>query len=158
MAVTKIRKISSWTLVITTVILLVVLGLFLTGGTNPPLNGKSLYPKQTDTLLYWGYVMFGLTLLATIIFALLQFVQNFRNDAKKALLGLGVIIAFAALLFITYSIGSGEPIARLATGSSSSYNVPSWLKTADMLIYSIYAMFILTFVAIVIGSVKNILK
>ncbi|MDR2497603.1 MAG: hypothetical protein LBD21_10815 [Tannerellaceae bacterium] len=158
MAVTKIRKISSWTLVVTSVILLVVLGLFLTGGNNPPLNGKSWYPKQTDTLLYWGYVMFGLTVLATVIFALLQFVQNFRNDAKKALLGLGVIIAFAALLFITYSIGSGEPIARLATGSSASYNVPTWLKAADMLIYSIYAMFIMTFVAIVVGSIKNLFK
>jgi hypothetical protein len=158
MAVTKIRKISSWTLIVTTIILLVVLGLFLTGGSNPPLNGKSWYPKQTDTLLYWGYIMFGITVLATIIFALLQFVQNFRNDPKKALLGLGVIVAFAALLFITYSMGSGEPMAWLATGSSAAYNVPVWLKTADMLIYSIYAMFIMTFIAIVIGSIKNLFK
>jgi hypothetical protein len=157
MAVTKIRRISSWTLVFLTIVLIGVLGIFLFGGDNPPYGDKSWYPKNTDTLLYWTYIIFGITIIATVIFALLQFVNNLVTDVKKALLGLGVIIAFAALLLITYSIGNGEPMARLSGSSSAAYNVPSWLKLADMLIYSIYAMFILTLIAIVGGIVKNLL-
>jgi|LSPZ01.1.fsa_nt_gi TRAP-type C4-dicarboxylate transport system permease small subunit len=157
MAVTKIRKISSWTLIFVTIVLLGVLGLFLFGGDNPPYGGKSWYPKNTDILLYWTYIILAITLVATVIFALLQFVNNFRTDAKKALVGLGVVVAFAALLFITYSIGSGESIARLASSSSAAYNIPSWLKFADMMIFSIYAMFAVTLIAIVAGIVKNIL-
>ncbi|GHV48514.1 hypothetical protein FACS1894181_04430 [Bacteroidia bacterium] len=157
MAVTRIRKISSWTLIIVTLVLLGIMGAFFAGGDNPPLNGKSWYPKNTDLLLYWTYIIFAITLVATLFFALLQFVNNFRHDPKKALLGLGVIIAFIALLFITYTIGSDDSIAKLASSEGSkAYNVPGWLKTADMLIYSIYAMFAVTLVAIVVGSVKNI--
>ncbi|MDR0537595.1 MAG: hypothetical protein LBH04_06085 [Tannerellaceae bacterium] len=157
MAVTKIRQISSWTLILVTLVLLGILGLFLFGGDNPPYGGKSWYPKNTDILLYWTYTIFGLTLIATIIFALLQFINSFKADAKKALVGLGVIAGFAALLFITFSMGNEEPIAKLVNSTSAAYNVPSWLKFADMMLFSIYAMFAFTLIAIVAGIVKNIL-
>ncbi|MDR1919453.1 MAG: hypothetical protein LBQ65_07390 [Tannerellaceae bacterium] len=157
MAVTKIRKISSWVLIVCTVIMLVVVGLFFAGGENEPYNGQ-WNPKYTDSLLYWMYALFGITLVATLFFAILQFANNFRVDAKKALIGLGVIVLFVVLLFGTYSIGDGTPIPILAKPDIESYNTPFWLKLTDMFLYSIYVMAALTILGIIVGSVKKIFE
>ncbi|MDR0995006.1 MAG: hypothetical protein LBL81_01800 [Tannerella sp.] len=155
MAVTKIRKISSTTLLVMAAILVVVLVVFLFGGTNPPLNGKMLYPKQTDLLLYWMYIMFGVTVAVALIFVIVQFANSFRAHPKKALGGLLVLVAFAALLIITYAIGDGTPMPELNKDATVAYNTSGWLKVADMMIYSIYAMFALTILAIIWGVARG---
>jgi ABC-type multidrug transport system fused ATPase/permease subunit len=154
MAVTKIRKISSWVLVVCSIIMLVLIGLFFGGGDNEPYNGQ-WNPKYTDILLYWMYILFGITLAAMLFFALVQFANNFRADAKKALTGLAVIVFFALLFFATYSIGDGTPMSALAKPDIEAYNTPVWLKVADMFLYSIYVMASLTILGIIIGSVKK---
>jgi small-conductance mechanosensitive channel len=158
MAVTKIRKVSSWTLLAVIIGLLAVLAAFLFGGENPPLNGKMLYPKNTDLLLYWMYAMFALTLVVALVFALMQFFRAFQRNAKKALGGLLVIIAFVAMLFVCYSMGDGAAIPQLAKDATATYNVAGWLKEADMMIYSIYVMFVLVILAIVWGAIRGLFR
>jgi hypothetical protein len=157
MAVTKIRKFSSWVLVICTLIMLVIVGLFFGGGNDEPYNGK-WNPKYTDVLLYWMYALFFITLVVIFFFVIVQFIGKFKADAKKAFVGLGVIILFGVLFLGTYSIGDGTPIATLAKPDMEAYNTPFWLKITDMFLYSIYVMAILTILGVIVGSVKRIFE
>jgi uncharacterized membrane protein len=157
MAVTKIRKFSSWVLILCTVIMLVVLALFVFGGNNEPYNGQ-WNPKNVDLLLYWMYALFVITGIAIVFFVVLQFVENFKANPKKALFGLGVIILLAILFLGTYSIGNGTPMAALAKPDAEEYNVPFWLKLTDMFLYSIYIMAALTVLGVIVGSLKRIVE
>jgi hypothetical protein len=157
MAVTKIRKFSSWVLVMCTVIMVVIVGLFFGGGENEPYNGQ-WNPKYTDVLLYWMYALLAITVVAILTFVVLQFVRLFKADVKKALFRLGIIVLFIILLFGTYSIGDGASIPTLAKPDLEAYNTAFWLKLTDMFLYSIYIMAFLTIMAILIGSVKKIFE
>ena len=66
MAVTKIRKISSWTLLILLVVSVAVCLAFFVGGVELDASGNKVY-ANTDLVLYWGYALVALTLVALII-------------------------------------------------------------------------------------------
>lgn len=156
MAVTKIRKISSWTLLICSIISIVVLGMFYAGGTIDP-AAEMKEPVYTGLLINWTYLLFIITVVSTVLFAIWQFINLLKADAKAAIMSLVVIVLFVALLFITYSIGDGTPLQGLNADSQVS-NVPFWLKITDMWLYSTYALIALIIVAIIVGSVKRIIN
>lgn len=68
MAVTQIRKVSSYTLLISALVSLVVFALFFMGGSEMVTKGTTEYKVYafTDLLLYWSYILFGATCIATI--------------------------------------------------------------------------------------------
>lgn len=154
MAVTKIRKISSWTLLICALISIVVLGMFYAGGAIDP-AAEMKEPVYTGLLLNWTYLLFIITVISTVLFAIWQFVGLLKADPKAAIMSLVVIVLFVALLFITYSIGSGDPLQGLNADSQKS-NVPFWLKITDMWIYSTYTLIALIVLSIIVGSVKRV--
>lgn len=155
MAVTKIRKFSSWVLILCTIISLVVLGLFFFGGDLELYKGEMWNPKYTDVLLYWQYILFGLTVFAGIALSIYQFVSSFKNNPKGGLMGLGVLVLFAAMLFLTYSFGDTTPLNILNT-DAQVFNTPFWLKMTDMWLYSTYILTGLVILAIIGGSIKRI--
>ena len=67
MAVTKIRKMSSWTLLIVSIISLVVLGMFYAGGVVDP-SVEMKEPIYTGLLINWTSVLFFVTIISTILF------------------------------------------------------------------------------------------
>ena len=139
MAVTKIRKMSSWTLLVVSLISIVVLGMFFGGGiTNPGEEMKE-------------YVYTGL------LFAIWQFVNLLKVNPKSAVAALGVVVAFVAMLFITYSIGDGTPLQGL-NADSQKYNTEGWLKITDMWINSSIVLMVLIIIAVVAGSAKKMLN
>ena len=94
MAVTKIRKMSSWTLLIVSIVSLVVLGMFFGGGiTNPGEEMKEYV--YTGLLLNWTTGLFFVTIASMILFAIWQFVTLLTSNPKAAMTGLGVIVAFS---------------------------------------------------------------
>ena len=95
MAVTKIRKVSSWTLLISSIISVVALIMFYTGGVVDP-AAEMKEPVYTGLLLNWTYVLFGLTIASTIVLAAWQFLGSLKNDAKSALMSLLVLVLFVA--------------------------------------------------------------
>ena len=157
MAVTKIRRISSWVLLLCTFVTIVVLGLFFFGGDNEPYKGEMWNPIHVDTLLYWQYILFALIIATTLILAIWQFITNLKNDPKSALMVLGVVVLFIAMLFITYSIGDTTKLPIL-NSDAQEFNVDFWLKITDMWLYSTYILLVLVILAIAAGSLKNILK
>ena len=68
-----------------------------------------------------------------------------------------VIIFFAAMMFITYSMGDATPLKGL-NADSQEYNIPFWLKVTDMWIYSSAILMILIIIAVAAGSVKRMLN
>lgn len=156
MAVTKIRKISSWTLLLISVISLVVLGMFYAGGVVDA-SAEMKEPNYTGLLINWASVLFFVTIASTVIFALWQFVSLLKVNPKSALASFIVVICFAAMFFITYSIGDATPLKGLNT-DSQEFNVPLWLKVTDMWIYTSAILMILIIIAVAAGSVKRMLN
>ena len=141
MAVTKIRKMSSWTLLVVSLISIVVLGMFFGGGL----------------LLNWTTGLFFVTIVCMVLFAIWQFVNLLKVNPKSAVAALGVVVAFVAMLFITYSIGDGTPLQGL-NADSQKYNTEGWLKITDMWINSSIVLMVLIIIAVVAGSAKKMLN
>ena len=156
MAITKIRKVSSWTLLISSIISVVALIMFYTGGVVDP-AAEMKEPVYTGLLLNWTYVLFGLTIASTIVLAAWQFLGSLKNDAKSALMSLLVLVLFVALLGITYTLGDATPLTGL-NADSQAYNTTGWLKITDMWIYSTYALIALIILAVVWGTIRRILS
>ena len=156
MAVTKIRKVSSWTLLISSIISVVALIMFYTGGVVDP-AAEMKEPVYTGLLLNWTYVLFGLTIASTIVLAAWQFLGSLKNDAKSALMSLLVLVLFVALLGITYTLGDATPLTGL-NADSQAYNTTGWSKITDMWIYSTYALIALIILAVVWGTIRRILS
>ena len=156
MAVTKKRKVSSWTLLISSIISVVALIMFYTGGVVDP-AAEMKEPVYTGLLLNWTYVLFGLTIASTIVLAAWQFLGSLKNDAKSALMSLLVLVLFVALLGITYTLGDATPLTGL-NADSQAYNTTGWLKITDMWIYSTYALIALIILAVVWGTIRRILS
>lgn len=155
MAVTKIRKISSYTLLTCTVISLVVLGMFFLGGVEDP-SAEMKAPIYTGLLLNWMYILLGLAAASTLIFAVWQFAGSMKTNPKGALMGLGVIVLLFGMMFVCYAVGDGTAIPGL-NADIQKYNIPFWLKTTDMWLYSTYIMLTLCIIAILWGSLKKVM-
>lgn len=156
MAVTKIRKISSWTLLAAAIISVVVMGIFYTGGVVDP-AAEMQEPIHTGLLIGWVYILFGATIVSTLIFAIWQFIGLLKTNAKSAMTSLGVLVVFAAIMFISYAIGDGTPLP-IINADSAAYNTPSWLKITDMWIYTTYILIGLIILSVIAGTVKRILN
>ena len=154
MAVTKIRKISSWTLWAVAGISIAVFGLFYAGGSVDP-NADKLEPVYTAELLYWGYAVLASTIISLCGFALFQFVTSLMENPKKALSGISVIVVFGVLLGITYAMGSEVPISGLNV-DSEKFNIPGWLKVTDMWLYTMYVIGTLCILTTLGGSIFKI--
>lgn len=156
MAVSKIRKMSSWTLLIVSIISLVVLGMFYAGGVVDA-AAEMKEPIYTGLLINWTSVLFFVTIISTVLFAVWQFIGLLQTNAKSAIASLIVVVVFAAILFITYSMGDATPLKGL-NADSQTYNIPLWLKVTDMWIQSTIVLMILIIAAVVWGSVKRMLN
>ena len=149
MAVTKIRKISSWTLLISSIISIIVLGMFYAGGVVDP-AAEMKEPIYTGLLINWTSVLFFVTIISTVLLTLL------KTNAKSAIMSLVVLVCFVAVLFITYTMGDATPLAGL-NADSQVYNTPGWLKITDMWIMSTIVLLVLIVACVVWGSVKRIM-
>ena len=111
----------------------------------------------TGLLLNWTTGLFFVTIVCMVLFAIWQFVNLLKVNPKSAVAALGVVVAFVAMLFITYSIGDGTPLQGL-NADSQKYNTVGWLKITDMWINSSIVLMVLIIIAVVAGSVKKMLN
>jgi hypothetical protein len=158
MAVTKIRKISSWTLLVVTIISLALFGLFYFGGEDAPV-GADLFknPTYTGEVLIWSYTLLAICAVSMILFGITQFINKFKTNPKGTIMSLGVFVGFVILLFIAYAIGDATPLSGI-NADSQKFNVESWLKITDMWLYAMYILLVLAILAMFWGSFKTIMK
>lgn len=138
MAVTGIRKVSSYTLLALSLISVAVFALFFLGGSTVNDKGNVDY-NFTDILLYWTYFLGGATVLAALAFGCLSaFAPAYKPQAEARTATLiAVAVLLGSLVLGYFVLGSGEPIANL-NADAQAYNTPGWLKLTDMFLYSTY--------------------
>jgi len=152
-------KVSYYVLYVMFAAILVVLGLFYFGGDaqgDAVLMGvdpEMWQPAQTDSLLYLVYGLLGLAVIATVAAFILQFGSALKDNPVKALKSLIGVILLVVVMFIAWSMGSGEPL--VIQGYDGSDNVPFWLKITDMFLYSFYFLLGATILAMLFSSIKK---
>jgi len=97
-------------------------------------------PKFTDTLIYWSYFLLALTLGITLVMTLVHFVKQLLESPAAAIKTLIPLVLFILVFVISWFIGSGEKISII--GYEGTENEGFWAQFTDMIIYSIYALFI----------------
>ncbi len=105
---------------------------------------------MTNVLLFYAYILFGLTLLAAIVLPMKNFASN-PKGLKKALLS---IVAVIVVFGVSYLLSSSEPV---------NINVevpptPMTLKITDTALYVTYILAACSVVAIVYGGVSKMIK
>ena len=111
------------------------------------------YPKFTNTLIIWAYILTGTAIGLTIIFPVFQMITNPKN-AKKGLIGIG---ALAVVIIIAYAFASGEALG-ITNLKLVKYDVPSTLKYAGMMLNSVYILAVIAIGSMVYSEIAKALK
>lgn len=135
------KKILNIVTIVMFVITVILLGLFLFGGEVP--NQLYSTPVYTAALLNWSYILFGLAIIAAIVFPVARLITR-PKQAMKSFLGLGVVVV---LVFIAYTMADGTPMKII--GYSGTDNVPATLIFSDTIIYTMYFLFVAAILAII---------
>lgn len=155
MAVTGIRKVSSYTFLVLALVSLVVFAVFLFGGYEIDAKDNKVY-AFTDLLLYWTYFLGIATLLTVLGFVFKNLAGKFATSPKDALKEVAGVLGIVVLLGLTYAVGSTTPLKLNA--DAQAFNSPGWLKVADMWLYTIYVLLFCTVCAAIGGSIKGFLS
>ena len=131
-------------------ITVVILGLFMFGGEIP----NQLYdtPIYTGALLNWAYVLFGIAIIAAIIFPIARLFTR-PKQAMKSFIGL---LAVIIVVVIAYAMADGTPMN--IPGYNGPDNVPSMLILSDTFIFTMYILFIGAILAILGTEIYRRLK
>lgn len=151
----SISKIAHWILYAMLAVTVVVLGLYYGGGYVDP-NAEMLEPVNTELLLNWSYILVVAGVIATIGFALFQFLMSVKETPKKALGTVVNIALFVAVLGGAYAIGDGTPLNL--PGYDGLDNVPGTLKIADMMLYASYFLIGAAIVLVLFSNVSKLIK
>ncbi len=111
------------------------------------------YPKFTNILIIWAYILTGIAVGFTVVFPVIQMITNPKN-AKKGLLG---VLALIVVLAIAYGFSSSE-LLGIKNPELVKYDVPSTLRYAGMMINSIYILAILAIVSMLYAEVAKVFK
>ena len=126
----KINKILNIVTIVMFVITVVLLGLFYFGGELP--NSQYVTPVYTEQLLWWSYLLFGVAIVAALVFPIASLFTR-PKEAMKSFIALAGIIV---LVLIAYSMSDGT-IMNIP-GYSGSDNVPGTLKFTDTILITTY--------------------
>ena len=127
------------------VITVVLLGLFYFGGELP--NSQYVTPVYTEQLLWWSYLLFGVAIVAALVFPIARLFTR-PKEAMKSFIALAGIIV---LVLIAYSMSDGT-IMNIP-GYSGSDNVPGTLKFTDTILITPYFLGIGAIGAIVVTEI-----
>lgn len=103
-------------------------------------------------LVYWSYVLIGLSVLFAIGFPAIQMIFN-PKAGLKALISLAGI---ALLMFIAYQLGDGTKMEIAGYGGPD--NIYSRLKMTDMVIFSVYGFVVISILAVLYAEISKLFK
>ena len=109
-------------------------------------------PANADFILYLNYALFIIAAIAAVV----SFVYFMVCNPKASAGSLYVLAGSIIVLGVCWFLGSPEKVEIL--GYEGTSNVGFWSQAADMLIYSVYALFAIAVLSIIVGSVKKLLS
>lgn len=124
----------------------------LTSASGEPIH----VPLLTDTIIYWGYVLFGLAILVAVGVALVNFVKSFITNPGSAIKSIIPVILFLGIFVVSYFLGSGERLSII--GYEGTQNEGLWAQITDMFIYTLYTLFVILIVTIFGARIYSALK
>ncbi len=104
-----------------------------------------------DVMLKWAYVSLALTVLATIIFPLINLFTN-PKGAVRSLVGLVVVLI---VIGVCYALSSAEPVVD---SSGGFFENPVTLKLSDTGLYAAYIAMAATVLIAIVGEIINAFK
>ena len=135
-------------------IILIVLGLYYFGGEmDSPIVPELSNPANTEALIFLMYALLGLTVAATVIAFLAQFVASLKENPVSAIKSLAGVVFLVIVLIVSWVLGSDTHL--VLPGYDGTDNVLCWLKLTDMFIYSIYFLLFVTVASIFGSSIKK---
>lgn len=149
-----IQKISKIVLLCILIISTIIIGFFYFGGNVSEMNRLIYYqnePVYAGLLVNWVIFLIILTAGLMLWVSVYRFITK-SNSCSKSLYTIGVI-CFMFLLLSTWLLGSAKPL-RIPYYEGGE-NTFFWLKMADMCIYSIAILIIVTIGLIVFLAVKR---
>lgn len=102
--------------------------------------------KMTDVLLYWGYAMIGLAIVATVVFGLWISIKN--NPKVLVKLGIG-LAGVAAVCLVAYLLAPGKPAMGMLVQPDGAT-----LKLTDTILNLTYFAGAAAIIAIIVGEVR----
>ncbi len=148
-----IPKITLWTLL---ALGIVFIAMFFLGGSNGSLEVAGDFldiPKFTDAFLVWNYILFGLVVLITLCVVIVDFVNNWKYNRRKAYMTLGVVCGFVVLACICWFLGSPEKVDII--GYEGSDNVGFWAQMSDAVIFGCYFLIAATLCTMLWGYIHT---
>lgn len=151
----KSYKISQWVLWAMFAAILVVLALFFFGGDAEGeavlagVDPEMWQPAHTDALLYLNYALFGLAVVAGAV----SFVHFLVCNPHASMGSLYVLAGSIIVLVVTWFMGSPERLEILSYEGTD--NEGFWAQATDMFLYSLYALFSVAILCMLLGGIKK---
>ncbi len=108
------------------------------------INGESM----TDTVLNWAYLLFALTVVLLIAFPVAYFIKN----PKSGLRVLFVLIGFAVLYGISYSLASDANEAAIYTKNNVSPAISKFIGGGLIMTYILVGI---TILSVIVSSIRK---
>ena len=131
-------KITLWSLL---ALGIVIIAMFFLGGSAGTLEVAGDYlniPRFSNVFLIWVYILLGIAVLITLGVVVVDFVDHWKNDRRKAYMTLGVVCGFVLLACLCWVLGSPEKINII--GYEGTDNQGAWAQLADAVIYACYIL------------------
>jgi len=106
----------------------------------------------TDIFLYAGYLL----VIIGVILAVLMPLINSLDDPKSLLKTLVGVAVIAVVFGVAYSTANGEVAAKYM--AAPFYITPSGAKMVGGILFTVYALFLLAIVGIVITEINKLIK
>ena len=128
------------------------------GGEMTTLDGSQQMPVPvfTELLMGWIYIMLGFTAVVTLILALAKFGKNLATSPKKAMKPLVVILGLVVIFAVAWSFGTQDKLYIFGYEGSENYGPVA--QMIDMVLYTIYALFVFIAATIVVGRIITVVK
>ncbi len=142
------KEINKVVLAVLMAISVIVCAVFFLGGTEdvPTTAGDLEAPVYTSWMLNWSYILFALTAVVTIIFAVMTFVSKLSYDWKSVVVPMISFVVLVVLMLATYFGADTTPINIVGyEGSQEPY---IYQITNMCLVSSIILAAIATFVTL----------
>lgn len=124
----------------------------LTSASGEPIH----VPIMTDTIIYWGYILFAIAIMVAVGVALVNFIKSLISNPGSAIKTIIPVILFIGVFALSYFMGSGERMSII--GYEGTQNEGLWAQISDMFLYTLYTLLVVLIISIFGARIYTALK
>jgi hypothetical protein len=111
------------------------------------INGESM----TDTIMYWAYILFFITVALLLAFPIIYFINNPKQGVKFLI----VLVGFVALYGISYALASDSTDTLIYEKNEISANVSRMIGAGMIMTYIVGGI---ALVGLVFAGISKVFK